>query len=97
MLTTVSYYLPLERVSRALELIQAGKPVDRGTIQVVGMSGYSGPLPGLTWDLIFFSQVVLEYHSFGELTRLGLRSDEQAEIRRASPSSVGMCAYGKLK
>ena len=69
-----SFYLPLDRVVRALKLIQEGRTVRRGTIETV-----------------------FEYTPYDELGRLGLRSDTEAEARRAFPKQVGMLVVKEVQ
>jgi S1-C subfamily serine protease len=69
-----SFFLPLDRVQRALDLIRAGRPVTRGTLQTI-----------------------FTYTPYDELVRLGLKTQTEAEARKASPGLTGMLVVSEVQ
>ncbi|WCJ25254.1 Pro-apoptotic serine protease nma111 [Euphorbia peplus] len=68
-----AFYLPLERVVRALKLIQSGWVPTINKFEAV-------PIPRGTL------QVTFHYKGFDEVRRLGLRSETEQMVRRTSPT-----------
>ncbi|KAK9843749.1 hypothetical protein WJX81_004878 [Elliptochloris bilobata] len=73
-----AYYLPLHRVVRALQLIQAGMPV--------GTSPERWPAPRISrGDL----QATFTFKGFDDVRRLGLRAATEAAVRACSSGGAG--------
>ena len=78
--TAASFYLPLHRVKRAVDLIRKGGG-GRG-----GAEGAAASIDVPRGDI----QASFELKPFDELKRLGLPAVVEQRVRKGDPSSVGM-------
>lgn len=81
-----AYYLPLDRVVRALRLLQAANPLPLPP-------GPSGGASGRGWHAAAIArgdlQTTFVFKGFDEVRRLGLRQETEAAVRAAPGASHG--------